>query len=70
LRELVADALDGEDVARPVGVVLDLLAQRAIPPARVIAIGKDGPLRKPLRQSYVFDAIVKAVGPQSVDAPP
>jgi PAS domain S-box-containing protein len=42
-----------------VGVTIDIL--RALVPARVIAVGKDGPLRKPLRQSYLFDSIVKAV---------
>jgi CheY-like chemotaxis protein len=43
-----------------IGVTVDIL--RAIVPERVIPIGKDGPLRKPLRQSYLFDAIVKAAG--------
>ena len=37
----------------------DFVATRT--PSRVIAIGKEGPLRKPLRQSQIFDAIVKAV---------
>jgi len=29
----------------------------------VIAVGNDRPLRKPLRQSQLFDSIVKAVLP-------
>jgi PAS domain S-box-containing protein len=33
----------------------------AIVPQRLIAIGNERPLRKPLRQSQLFDAIVKAV---------
>lgn len=40
---------------------------RAVLPARIITIGKDSLLRKPLRQSHLFDAIAKAVGDNSAD---
>jgi PAS domain S-box-containing protein len=42
-----------------IGLTLDIL--RAVGPARVIAIGKDGPLLKPVRQSDLFYAITKVV---------
>jgi two-component system, sensor histidine kinase and response regulator len=57
--------LDDVGVA-DLGMTVDIL--RAIVPARVLGVGKDGPLRKPLRQSYLFDAIVKAVGVSHVQA--
>jgi PAS domain S-box-containing protein len=44
---------------------LDVL--RAVFPARIITIGKDSLLRKPLRQSHLFDAIAKAVGDKNTD---
>ncbi len=50
-----------------IGVTIDIL--RAILPARVVAIGKDGPLRKPVRQSHLFDAIVKVVDLKKPVAP-
>jgi signal transduction histidine kinase/CheY-like chemotaxis protein len=43
---------------------------RAILPARIITIGKDSLLRKPLRQSHLFDAIAKAVGDESTNRAP
>ncbi|HEV8021323.1 MAG TPA: ATP-binding protein [Candidatus Lustribacter sp.] len=46
---------------------------RSIAPSRVIAIGHDGALSKPVRQSQLFDAIVKAVDlppPHAPGAPP
>lgn len=42
-------------------------------PARIIAVGNDRPLHKALRQSQLFDAIVKAIEhkhPQSVPVEP
>ena len=50
-----------------IGVTIDIL--RAILPARVIAIGRDAALRKPVRQSALFDAIVKAIEFNRTDAP-
>jgi CheY-like chemotaxis protein len=50
--------LDNIGVA-DLGVTLDIV--RAILPARVVAVGNDAQLRKPLRQSQLFDAIVRAV---------
>ncbi len=44
-----------------IGVTIDIL--RAILPQRVIAVGREAGLRKPLRQSQLFDAIVRAVSP-------
>jgi two-component system, sensor histidine kinase and response regulator len=44
------------------GATIDIVS--AIMPARFILIGNDRPLRKPLRQSQLFDAIVKAVEPR------
>ena len=44
------------------GATIDLLS--AVMPARVIAVGRDRPLHKPLRQSQLFDSIVKAVMPE------
>jgi two-component system sensor histidine kinase/response regulator len=41
------------------GATIDIIS--AIAPDRVIMVGGDRPLRKPLRQSQLFDAIVKAV---------
>jgi two-component system sensor histidine kinase/response regulator len=50
---------DLDDIGLPdIGVTIDAL--RAIVPDRVIAIGKDGPLRKPIRASSLFDAITHA----------
>jgi two-component system sensor histidine kinase/response regulator len=47
---------DLDDIGLPdVGITVDAL--HAIVPDRVIAIGKDGPLRKPIRASSLFDAI-------------
>jgi PAS domain S-box-containing protein len=43
------------------GATIDIVS--AIMPKRVIAVGNDRPLRKPLRQSQLFDSIVKAVMP-------
>ena len=40
---------------------------RAVLPARIITVGKDSLLRKPLRQSHLFDAIAKAVGDKSTN---
>jgi two-component system sensor histidine kinase/response regulator len=40
---------------------------RALTPARVIAVGVLGTLRKPLRQSYLFDAIVTRTSPISAE---
>jgi PAS domain S-box-containing protein len=59
--------LDDVGVA-DLGVTIDSL--RAILPDRIIAIGNDGPLRKPLRQSHLFDAIVKAVSGKRAEAIP
>jgi len=36
--------------------------ERVIPPARIVTIGEGSAVRKPVRQSYLFDAIVKASG--------
>jgi PAS domain S-box-containing protein len=44
------------------GTTIDIVS--AIMPKRVIAVGNDRPLRKPLRQSQLFDSIVKAVMPE------
>jgi PAS domain S-box-containing protein len=44
------------------GATIDIVS--AIMPKRVIAVGNDRPLRKPLRQSQLFDSIVKAVMPE------
>ncbi len=44
-----------------VGATIDIVS--AIMSKRVITIGNDRPLRKPLRQSQLFDSIVKAVLP-------
>jgi PAS domain S-box-containing protein len=44
------------------GATIDIVS--AIMPKRVIAVGNDRPLRKPLRQSQLFDSIVKAVLPE------
>jgi CheY-like chemotaxis protein len=45
---------------------------RAIAPSRVIAVGRNGLLLKPVRQSQLFDAIAKAVDmpPHVAAAPP
>jgi two-component system sensor histidine kinase/response regulator len=44
---------------------------RAIAPSRVIAVGRNGLLSKPVRQSQLFDAIAKAVDmPPHVAVPP
>jgi PAS domain S-box-containing protein len=45
-----------------IGVTVDIM--RAILPERVIAVGSEAGLRKPVRQSQLFDAIVRAVGPK------
>jgi PAS domain S-box-containing protein len=42
------------------GVTFNIL--RAILPARIIAVGNDSALRKPMRQSSLYDAIVHAAG--------
>jgi PAS domain S-box-containing protein len=47
---------DLDDIGLPdVGITVEAL--RELVPDRVIAIGKDGPLRKPIRASALFDAI-------------
>jgi two-component system sensor histidine kinase/response regulator len=51
------DSMGGVDV----GATIEVLS--AIMPERIIPIGKDRALRKPLRQSQLFDSIVKAVLP-------
>jgi len=56
--------LDDVGVADIDGTIDILLAML---PACLIMIGKDAPLRKPLRQSHLFDAIVKAVGDTNAD---
>jgi PAS domain S-box-containing protein len=48
------DDIGAAEVAAEIEVV------RAIMPARVIAVGGNGPMRKPVRTSYLYDAIVKA----------
>jgi CheY-like chemotaxis protein len=50
-----------------IGATIEII--RALLPSRLITIGKDSPLSKPLRQSHLFDAIVKAVGPSKTDSP-
>jgi PAS domain S-box-containing protein len=45
-----------------IGVTVDII--RAILPDRVVAVGQVSGLRKPVRQSQLFDAIVRAVGPK------
>lgn len=51
---------DLDDIGWPdIGVKIDAL--RAIAPDRVIAIGRDGPLRKPIRASSLFDAITNVI---------
>jgi PAS domain S-box-containing protein len=63
---------DLDDIGLPdIGLTIDAL--RAIVPGRVIAIGKDGPLRKPIRASSLFDAIthvadMKGAHPRSESA--
>jgi two-component system sensor histidine kinase/response regulator len=51
------DSMGGVDI----GATIEVLS--AIMPERIISIGKDRALRKPLRQSQLFDSIVKAVLP-------
>jgi PAS domain S-box-containing protein len=79
-------AVSGDDVARalhapaPPGwvTIVDLddpaaAGQAAALPARAIGVGQDAGLHKPLRQSQLFDAIVKAVDialPAHPAAPP
>lgn len=58
--------LDESGIA-DIGATLEVL--RALFPARIISIGSEGELQKPLRQSHMFDAVVKAVGGNRVDAP-
>jgi PAS domain S-box-containing protein len=48
--------------AADLGVTIDIM--RAILPERVIAVGSEAGLRKPLHGSELFDAIVRAVGPK------
>ena len=52
-------------------VVTDLVAVvRTSFPERIIAIGADGAVRKPVRQSSLFDAIVKAVDGEATGTQP
>ncbi len=46
-----------------IGVTVDIL--RALHPSRVITIGTDGALRKPLRQSNLFDAVSRAISAET-----
>jgi len=67
---------DLDDIGLPdVGISVDAL--HAIVPDRIIAIGKDSPLRKPIRASSLFDAITDvadkrgvALGPETAHVPP
>ena len=60
--------VDGDDLAVPaLREVVDAL--HALEPARVIVIG-GGSLRKPVRQSYLFDAIVRAIDVDQSDTAP
>lgn len=52
--------VDLENVGVVDGVTFNIL--RAILPARIIAVGNDSALRKPTRQSSLYDAIVHAAG--------
>ena len=51
------DSMGGVDI----GATIEVLS--AIMPERIVFVGKDRPLRKPLRQSQLFDSIVKVVLP-------
>jgi PAS domain S-box-containing protein len=51
--------VDVDDVGAP-EVADEIEVVRAIMPARVISVGGSGPMRKPVRASYLYDAIVKA----------
>lgn len=53
------DDVGGRHMNEAIGVV------RSSFPARVIAVGKDARIRKPIRQSYLFDAIVRASDPRA-----
>jgi CheY-like chemotaxis protein len=57
------DALHGPEMVRAERVARALLRDR------VIAIGGDAALRKPIRQSYLFDAIVNACSMESAATP-
>jgi CheY-like chemotaxis protein len=53
------DTVEGREASHAVQVA------RAILGTRVITVGGDGPFRKPVRQSYLFDAIVNACAGES-----
>lgn len=61
--------VDLDDVRDP-QLAWTIDAVRATIPGRVITIGGGGPIRKPMRQSYLFDAIVKASGEAPAPANP